>query len=95
MKVKEIIELQVRDLGMAGVEPRHILMTPRALAVLTEEVGGDMGNLDQSRLDGEITFMNLPVILDPERSRFLPVSVVGSARSELDVYMLRESKRRN
>lgn len=95
MKVREIIEFQIRDLGVAGLEPRYILMTPRSLDVLMQELGTTAGlvKMDNMVLSGEITFMNLPIILDPERSRFLPISVVGAARAELDVYMLKESRR--
>jgi hypothetical protein len=94
VKIREIIEMQIRDLGVAGFEPRYILMTPRAVDVLFTELdkdGGGVAALDRSRLnsDGVLTFMNLDVILDPERSRFLPVSVVGSPRAELDLYMMK------
>lgn len=95
MKVREIIALQVADLLGAGVTPRYLTLTARALEQLIKEVHADLGeqaSLKLQQAEPTITYQDMEVIV-AEMSRFYPIHVSGTVRDEMDFYNLKVRKK--
>lgn len=97
MKVRDMIETQIKDLAQGGLVPRYIALTPRALEVLLLEVAGEDGlrDLDRTRADGTVLFRSLEVVVVPYMNRFTPICVVGAVQEEMDVHQLKVKKERD
>jgi hypothetical protein len=91
VKVKEIIDFKVRDLLSAGVTPRYLILTARALELLIREVHAELGEnaaLALQRAEMVITYQDMEVVV-AEISRFEPIQVSGIVRDEMDLFNLK------
>ncbi len=97
MKVRDLIDIQIKDLMVGGLTPKFITLMPRALDVLILEVSGETGQhaMDRTSADGTIVYRGLEVVVVPYLSRLTPICVVGSVAEELDVYHLKVKKERD
>lgn len=91
MKVKEVIDLKVRELVDTGVTPRYLILTAGALNKLCAELHMELGeNAAAALLQAEptITYQNMEVVV-AEISRLNPIEVSGAVREELDLYAIK------
>jgi len=91
MKIGEIIDFKVRDLLSAGVTPRYLILTARALDLLCQEVHAELGENAAAglrRSEPVITYKDLEVVV-AEISRLEPICVSGIVREEMDLYSMK------
>lgn len=88
MKVKEVIDLKVRELVDNGATPRYLILTAGALHALCAELHSELGeNAALALLQAEptITYQDMEVVV-AEISRLNPIEVSGTVREELNFY---------
>lgn len=91
MKVKEVIDVKVRELVDTGVTPRYLILTAGALNKLCAEEHQDLGENAAAKLlqaEPTITYRDMEVVV-AEISRLNPIEVSGTVRDELTLHSLK------
>lgn len=94
MKITEIIDFKVRDLLGAGVTPRYLTITARALEMLCKELHAEQGEnaaLALTMAQPCVTYKELEIVV-AEISRLDPICVSGIVRDEMDIYSMKVKK---
>lgn len=94
MKVREIIAFQVKDLLGAGVTPRYLVISPRALDLLVKEVHAEQGEKASMALlqaDATVSYQDMEVVA-ADLPMLCPILVTGIVREMWDLYNLKVRK---